>query len=116
MDITKLKRVLLESTAEGESSEDKILRAVANPGSAGLDLAEVTTITGVRRCGKSTVLQQLKEQAKSNFSVLHIEFDHPELAAFTSDDFGVLYELWLATGLADKKHLLLFDEIHLVDG
>ena len=67
-------------------------------------------ITGIRRCGKSTLVEQLmrKHAAES----LYVNFDTPSLFGFSLDDFKTIDALIEQTG----AHYLFFDEIQVVDG
>ena len=67
-------------------------------------------ISGIRRCGKSTLLNQMIRQRKEN--AFYINFDTPRLYGFELADFEVL-DLAISEG-AYKK--LYFDEIQVVDG
>lgn len=69
-----------------------------------------TIITGVRRCGKSTLVEQL--MARYPEDSLLLNFDVPRLYGFQLDDFRRL-----DTIIADKgcRHLF-FDEIQVVEG
>lgn len=67
-------------------------------------------ISGIRRCGKSTLLKQLMEKTKKKYFFLN--FDTARLYTFTSDDFALLDEL-----ITEKDYkILFFDEIQVVDG
>ncbi len=69
-----------------------------------------TIITGVRRCGKSTLVEQL--MARYPEDSLLLNFDVPRLYGFQLDDFRRL-----DTIIADKGcHHLFFDEIQVVEG
>lgn len=66
-------------------------------------------ITGIRRCGKSTLLQQINDTfAKPTF---YINFEDPRLAGFDSSDFNRLQEI----AEENKVETWFFDEIQLVD-
>lgn len=67
-------------------------------------------ISGIRRCGKSTLLRQLIEGLSENYFFLN--FDTAKLYTFDATDFELLDELISET---DCK-LLFFDEIQVVDG
>lgn len=67
----------------------------------------VTVITGIRRCGKSTLLQQLMKQAKKNFA--YFNFEDPRIFGFDVADFAKLDE-----ALGDKQYYF-FDEIQNID-
>lgn len=68
-------------------------------------------ISGIRRCGKSTLLSQLME--KQDCKSLFINFDTPKLFHFDFADFRVLDDVIQA----DKEvQILFFDEIQVVEG
>ena len=67
-------------------------------------------ITGIRRCGKSTLVEQLMQRhAEESF---YINFDTPALFGFTMDDFRTLDDVINQSG----AHYLFFDEIQVVNG
>lgn len=76
-------------------------------------LPDLTThaliISGIRRCGKSTLLLQLLK--KKYPDALYLNFEDPRLSAFDENDFQRLDEI-----IKDyQKKVLLFDEIQVVD-
>jgi predicted AAA+ superfamily ATPase len=64
-------------------------------------------ITGIRRCGKSTLLFQLLREKFSNAFYLH--FEDPRLAGFENDDFNRLSNEIVKR----NPSVLFFDEIQL---
>ncbi len=67
-------------------------------------------ITGIRRCGKSTLLyQMIKEKYPDSY---YLNFDDNRLYGFENNDFRRLDELISESG----KKILLFDEIQVIDG
>lgn len=89
------KRIAIEATYPRRLLQDiEILR----------DFAVV--VSGIRRCGKSTLLAQLIPQQYSGY--VFINFDSPKLFQFTFDDFSLLDEL-LKT--EESTEYLFFDEI-----
>ena len=67
-------------------------------------------ITGIRRCGKSTLVQQLIQRCSDES--LYVNFDTPNLFDFQIEDFRVLDEV-----IEEKKaKWLFFDEIQVVKG
>ena len=70
-----------------------------------------TIVTGIRRCGKSTLMRQvmLKYPKKE---VLYLNFDDISLTGFEQDDFIRLHALIEERG----AKILFFDEIQLVSG
>jgi predicted AAA+ superfamily ATPase len=66
-------------------------------------------ITGIRRCGKSTLLFQLLREKFSNAFYLH--FEDPRLAGFENDDFNRLSNEIVKR----NPSVLFFDEIQLLE-
>jgi len=66
-------------------------------------------ITGIRRCGKSTLLQQMNRETGGNS--LFLNFEDPRLAGFDAADFNRLQEIISGRGI----NCLFFDEIQNVE-
>jgi uncharacterized protein len=71
----------------------------------------IVVITGIRRCGKSTLMRQLSEQY-SDF--LYINFDDDRLMDFSLSDFPSLMLVFEKTNPGIK--VLFIDEVQNVDG
>ncbi len=67
-------------------------------------------ITGIRRCGKSTLLRQLLPKVSGK--TLFVNFEDPRLSGFEKDDFRRLDEI-LSKGEINN---LFFDEIQMLQG
>ena len=67
-------------------------------------------VTGVRRCGKSTLLKQMLETDDSR--KLFLSFEDPRLFDFELSDFEILDSIIENT----KSETLFFDEIQVIDG
>lgn len=68
-------------------------------------------VSGIRRCGKSTLLIQLLKQLKKA-SVFYLNFDTPLLFGFNTTDFRRLDNIINE----NNSEWLFFDEIQVVDG
>lgn len=68
-------------------------------------------ISGVRRCGKSTLLMQMMK-GMDDESVLYLNFESPQLYEFTLPDFTRLDNVIRQKG----TNTLFFDELQLVEG
>jgi len=66
-------------------------------------------ITGIRRCGKSTALQQINNAMQGES--IYLNFEDPRLAGFDIADLNRLHEL----GKEINVKMYFFDEIQLVD-
>jgi len=62
-------------------------------------------ITGIRRCGKSTLLQQINKSI--HHPTIYLNFEDPRLAGFDAGDFNRLQEIVTSRGI----NCLFFDEI-----
>lgn len=71
----------------------------------------VTIISGVRRCGKSSLLNIILRQNKEKD--YYINFDDERLIHFKIDDFQLLYETFVE--LFGIQKTFYFDEIQLID-
>ncbi len=72
--------------------------------------AAVTVITGLRRCGKSTLLRQLRERHPGYY----LNFDDERLVAFRVEDFQKTDEIFHE--LFGERNIYYFDEIQNVEG
>ncbi|KAF0237586.1 MAG: hypothetical protein FD181_1824 [Prolixibacteraceae bacterium] len=73
---------------------------------------EIVVITGIRRCGKSTLLQQIRsEQSEKDY---FINFDDERLIQFRVEDFQILYETFIE--LFGVQKTFYFDEIQNIAG
>lgn len=72
--------------------------------------SHVLIVSGIRRCGKSTLLFQLLNNRYPN--AFYLNFDDPRLYDFEIDDFVKLDEIIREGG----SSVLMFDEIQLVSG
>lgn len=77
-----------------------------------LTTPEILIITGIRRCGKSVLLQQMRDRmAERDF---FFNFDDERLVNFTVADFQSLQECFIE--LFGEQHTYYFDEIQNVIG
>jgi len=72
----------------------------------------VVVISGIRRCGKSTLLQAIR--AKNKEQDYYIKFDDDRLIQFKVDDFQMLLELFGER--YGKQTTFYFDEIQNISG
>lgn len=70
--------------------------------------AHALILTGIRRCGKSTVLQQIRREL--DHPSLFLNFEDPRLAGFDAGDFNRLQEITTERNIST----LFFDEIQNV--
>lgn len=73
---------------------------------------EIVVISGVRRCGKSTFLGELRASLPEKH--FYLNFDDDRLMRFTVEDFQPLLELFIMN-YGDQK-ICYFDEIQNIEG
>jgi predicted AAA+ superfamily ATPase len=103
-----LKTVIADQEYYFEQAKDSIKREF----SANFTVSpEIAIITGIRRCGKSTLLQQIRaSQIEKDY---YINFDDDRLVSFKVDDFQMLQEVFYE--LFGEQKIFYFDEIQNVE-
>ncbi len=80
------------------------------------DTEPVKVITGIRRCGKSSVMklmiQHLKETGIQDNQIIHMNFESHDYRKMSTDD---LYDYVKTNTLPDKRMYLFFDEIQRME-
>ena len=78
----------------------------------------IKVITGLRRSGKSTLLEMFKDELlKNNVLPKQIQYINFELMKYDSiRDYKKLYDMVKGKIMSNKKNYLFFDEIQQVDG
>ncbi len=74
---------------------------------------EIVVISGIRRCGKSTFLHELRDYNRDE-SDYYLNFDDERLFNFTVDDFQTLHKVFIE--LYGNQTVFFFDEIQNVKG
>ncbi len=77
-----------------------------------LSTTEILIITGVRRCGKSVLLLQLRDRLEEKD--FFFNFDDERLVNFRLEDFATLQECFFE--LFGEQHTYYFDEIQNIEG
>ena len=107
----QLRQVILDQQALS-TPENYIHRAVEEKLEPLMGTPQIVVITGIRRCGKSTVLQILRKRfSESNY---YLNFDDERLTQFTVEDFQILLELFIE--LYGEQKAFYFDEIQNISG
>ncbi len=108
INIDFLKEIIVQQTAAVIKKETGLQRNMAMQLPETNDFAII--ITGIRRCGKSTVLQQFLQHKYQD--ALYINFDDPRLFDFQLQDFQKLDQI-----IKEKNAtVLMFDEMQVVLG
>lgn len=69
---------------------------------------ESTVITGVRRCGKSFFMKLIAQKLSKQSAIFYLNFDDPRLINFSSEDFEVVYQLWLSSLPSPPVEIAMF--------
>lgn len=106
-----LTRQILEQVIDSQKerlnqSDSGLKRDV--PGLATLS-SHALIISGIRRCGKSTLLHQLNKSLSD--PALFLNFEDPRLSGFDINDFNRLHEICVSRGI----ETLFFDEIQNIE-
>ena len=83
-----------------------------------IDVKVIKILAGIRRCGKSTILEMLKQELISNGvkedHIISINYSNVEFDKFFN--FIKMYDELKAKFVDEKKYYLLLDELQEVDG
>lgn len=105
-----LRQVVTKQKNELDLKKETIQREILNEILKWLKDDRVIILTGVRRCGKSTLLKQIM-QVTSEWS--YINFEDERLLDFNAKDFEILNEVLIETYGAAKTYF--FDEIQNIE-
>ena len=104
MNRTELKEIIIDQNSRQEQ-ENLVDRDIFSKVEAYVKNDFVIIISGIRRCGKSTLLSQIRKKHSGHY----INFDDERLINFKIEDFHVLEELFIE--LYGEKRIFYFDEI-----
>jgi len=110
MEKSKLRRIIVDQKEDFLQKKDLIDRTVDM--SKIIKTNQIVLISGIRRCGKSSLLKLIQNQLKKDF--LYFNFDDERITNFSSEDFNVLYEIFLESNPQD--FVFYFDEIQNIFG
>ena len=88
---------------------DKMIRVIGTP--------DIKVITGVRRSGKSKLLEAFEEYVKTEISdnnIIHINFNLPEYDHLL--EYRSLYDYINSRYLKDKQNFVFIDEVQMCTG
>lgn len=102
-----LKQIIFEQQSESETKF--INREVSE---SLIKCKEIIVISGIRRCGKSVLLSQIRQLNKEK--EYYINFDDERLISFGVEDFQLLHEVFIE--LFGIQKTFYFDEIQNIQG
>lgn len=106
-----LKQIVVEQQSQ-LSGETGVTRSALFEMKKYLPLPQVVIVAGIRRCGKSTLLQQIMSDLKGRF--YYFNFEDERLINFKAENFNDLYEVLLE--LYGDRKIFFLDEIQNVIG
>ena len=115
MEKRKLTELIVEHKEKALSGGNYIMRDSLYDARAILNQKEIHIISGVRRCGKSTLMRllmgKLIEEGTKNQNILYLNFEDDRFAEFTTADFQPLYEAFLEVESPTGRKYFFLDEI-----
>ncbi len=111
MQKTLLKEIILEQENDLLDIDPGIPRDALSVVSKHASLPHAVVISGVRRCGKSTLLNQVITELYKK-GAYYMNFEDERLVDFTVEDFNHLYEIFLE--LYEDKKVFFLDEVQNV--
>jgi len=103
-----LKEIVLEQEKDRQTLDIGVIRDVLPAASEFVALPHAVVISGVRRCGKSTLLNQIIGDLYKQ-GVYYFSFEDERLVDFNVEDFNHLYEVFLE--LYGDRKVFFFDEV-----
>ncbi len=117
MDREALRKTVVQQLLDFREDSPFIQRTLPVDFDSHLKGPEVSVITGVRRCGKSTFFKQIQMLLPQPNKVYFFDFEDPLLDDFGIQDLQTVYELWLEMDSPrDQDSVFIFyDEIQNVE-
>lgn len=110
MNKTELKEIILDQNKKQKIEDNLIERDTFAKIESYVKNDFIIVISGIRRCGKSTLLSQIKDK----YPGYYLNFDDERLMNFQLSDFQLLYETFIE--VYGEKNIFYFDEIQNVSG
>lgn len=111
MQRTLLKEIVLEQEKDLLREDRGIPRAALTTVLKYASLPHVVVVSGIRRCGKSTLLNQVIEKIPQR-AFYYLNFEDERFVDFEAEDFNRLYEVFLE--LYGEQKTFFFDEVQNV--
>jgi len=108
-----LRQILSDQRNAILKKEIGIEREILNDVGQKLVLPHIQVITGLRRCGKSTLLRQIIKKYYADENFFYLNFEDERLLGFNAADFNLIYEMQVE--LFGNKTTFFIDEIQHVN-
>lgn len=113
MDANLLKEIIVEQNVDFHKKEKTIEREKLKEINNFKDLPHVIIISGLRRAGKSTLLEQINKKFYDDSKYSYLNFEDDKLLDFKVSDFSKLYETFIQVD--ENQKVFFFDEIQNLD-
>jgi predicted AAA+ superfamily ATPase len=116
-----LKELIIEHKDRFLARRDLLPRDIQHELGRYLAQREIIILTGVRRCGKSSLLRLicedlLEKDAVAARNILYLNFEDERFLPFSARDFDLLYETFLEIENPQGRLYLFLDEIQNIKG
>lgn len=108
MDTAALKSIILEQNSLRDEPPPGIIREKLSPIESYLKIPHAVIISGIRRCGKSTLLTQIQENYFPE-EIYFLSFEDERFVDFTTQDFNHLYEVFVE--IYGERKIFFLDEL-----
>ena len=121
MEKEKLKELIIGHKEKFLSRGGLVKRQIQDPITSYIPQREILIITGVRRCGKSSLMRLLCDDLLSSEdilenNILYLNFEDERFVPFTVQDFEPLYEAFFELENPQGRNYMFLDEIQNING
>jgi uncharacterized protein len=121
MNKESLKELIVEHKDRFLARRDLVSRDLQNEITRYLPQREIIILTGVRRCGKSSLMRLicgdlLEKRLAPADNILYLNFEDERFLPFTAQDFDLLYETFMEMENPQGRVFLFLDEIQSIRG
>lgn len=106
-----LRQLVHQQKVRIEQKDDSVRRFILNQVLNSFEDNRIIILTGIRRCGKSTLLKQIM-QTKTHYC--YVNFDDERLLTFPAEEFEILNEVLIE--MYGPPDIYFFDEIQNIAG
>lgn len=112
-----LRKAITDQLIAFRAPAQHVHRQLPNDFNRQLNTPEIGVITGVRRCGKSTLFRQIASELPSKSKAYFLDLEDSALLDFSLKDFQIVYDLWMELDPPGEERVYLFyDELQNVKG
>lgn len=108
-----LKEIALDQRKRFDERSRGIGREILDSASRHLKKPHTVVITGIRRCGKSTLLAQIADKNFNKNDYYYFNFEDERLVDFSSKDFSLLHEVLIEC--FGEHRIFFLDEVQNVE-